>query len=361
MAEGKAPVADAHFVYYARGLFFEPAPGVKTAPPLEEGLANPVRVVALGDEQRHHGPIAMLGGKWFRDITPAARLFFDPKEAAQRAAHNNRATALHFTLATGEHVTKLVLGHARADSRHGAYLVYTVITRSAERAATMAAEPEHLLALLRKALDGAPGQDWDLKGLELVRPIHHAHPSDLASDPMLQRAFRQPRADFVRHLETSQRTILGLQQAMRAQLALLEQSKATQQKQATSAFEERRTLAQLSSEVEVEREALARERADTEDALRNLDSRDAEQREAARRQLGKEIERAREEREAARAELLDEREQAEKLGQALAALEVQAAQDRAVLAERDAALAEAEDIVQDLYRQIETLSRHRDA
>lgn len=360
MVEGKAPVADAHFVYYARGLFFEPAPGVKTAPPLEEGLSNPVRVAALGDEQRHHGPIAMLGGKWFRDITPAARLFFDPKDAAQRAEHNNRATALHFTLATGEHVTKLVFGHAKPDSRHGAYLVYTVITRSAERATTMAAEPEHLVPLLLKTL-GDAAAEWDLKGLKLVRPLHHAHPSDLASDPMLQRAFRQPRADFVRHLETSQRTILGLQQAMRAQLALLEQSKATQQKQATSAFEERRTLAQLSSEVEVEREALARERADTEDALRNLDSRDAEERDAARRQLGNEIERAREEREAARKELLAEREQVEKLGQALAALEVAAAQDRAVLAERDAALAEAEDIVQDLYRQIETLSRHRDA
>jgi hypothetical protein len=353
---------DVHFVYHARGLIWEKPPGsVRVAPPLEEGLANPVRVTHAGPEQRHHGVIAMLGAKWYRDLATPAQLLGDPKDPAQRAAYDNRASALRFTMATGEHVVKLVAPHARPDSKPGAHLIYTFITKVPARAAAVAEEPGLLCALVKRSLEG---YDHDLTGLVLARPVHDAHPSDLTSDPKLQRAFRAPRTDLAPRIDAAVKSIASLQSAMRAQMALLESTKATQRKQATSAFMERRTLRALSSEVEAEREELVKERGVTDAAFQKLDSRDTEVRESARKQLGVEIERAREERDKARAELAQRdaelAEQADRLGEltiTVARAELDCGRLQSALAERDAALAEAEEIVQDLYRQIELLSK----
>jgi hypothetical protein len=354
--------ADVHFLYHARGLAWEKPTGtVKVAPPLEEGLQNPVRLVHVGQEQRHHGVIASLGAKWFRDLASPGQLFGDPKDPVQRVAYDNRATALRFTMATGEHVVKLVAPHARPDSKPGAHLIYTFITKSAERAASLADDPALLCAIVLRLLEG---HDHDLTGLVVARAVHDAHPSDLTSDPKLQRAFRAPRTDLAARIDATVKSVASLQAAMRAQLALLESTKATQRKQATSAFMERRTLRALSSEVEAEREQLVKERKVTDDAFEKLDSRDTEVRDSARKQLGAEIERAREERDQARAEvaardaeLSDQADRAGELTILVARAELEVDRLKNQLAERDAALAEAEEIVQDLHRQIELLSR----
>ncbi len=349
----------AHHVYRADGLLDAPRPGVRAAAPLEPPLANPIRVTLVGAEERHHQVVAMLGAKWFRDVSPPAQLLHDLRDPRRPRPPNNQATALRITLATGEHVTKLIVGHARPGSRPGAHLIYTHFTRDEGRAAALVAAPERLLGLLSHLLEGA---GYDLTGLSLVRPLHHALPGDLVSDVRLQQAFRRPRSDLLPRLQGAARRVAALQAATIAQLALLEGVKATQRKQATSVFDRRRTLEQLSTEVEAERAALARERAGTDAALADLDSRDAAIREAARLQLGREIERARDERDAARAEAAGARDELEGQRRRVESLLQQVAdaaraQSRlmAELAERDAALAEAEEIVQELYRQAQQL------
>jgi hypothetical protein len=418
---------DVHFVYYAKGLFHEaPPPGVRAAPPLEEGLQNPARVAKLGDEHRHHGVVAMLGARWHRDISAPAELFFDPDDPAQLERWQNKASALAFVIATGEHALKLIITHRARESRPGAHLIYTLITKDEARARTFVERPELLFPLVARTLDG---HEHDLTGLALARPLHHAHPSDLSSDANLQRAFRTPRTDFLRRLNAAYKAATELQAAARAQLALLELTKATQRAQATFAFLERRDLHKAAQEVDAERKRLGEEKEATDGALVALESRDAQERDAARRQLAEEIERARQEREATRAELARRTEElaayeatvaaleasvvtaedappepkldvaalrdrlvarraqaraaavgagpgadrarnivqaidealgeACALGETVAALEADNAQLVASMAAREAALAEAEEIVQDLYRQMELLSKLR--
>lgn len=359
----EALLADgAHHVYYAAGLLHAPPPGVRAARPLEPGLANPVRVARRGAEERHHAVVAMLGARWHRDVAAPAQLLLDPREAAAQGVANNQASALCIALTTGERVTKLVVGHARPGARPGAHLIYTHVTRDPDRATALADDPGLLLRLLPRVLEGR-GEDFDLDGLALTRPLHRAHPSDLTSDAGLQRAFARSRPDLLQRLEGAARAVSALQQAAVAHLALLQGARATQRMQATSAFDERRSLSRRESEVEAERAALARERAATAAALADLDSRDAALREAARRQLGEELARARDEREAARAdaaarrdELEERRRQAEALVEQVAAAQRERARLEAALGERDVALAEAEEIVQELHRQLAQLS-----
>ncbi|MBX3467796.1 MAG: hypothetical protein KF878_13005 [Planctomycetes bacterium] len=349
-----------HHVYYAAGLLHAPPPGVRAARPLEPGLANPVRVARRGAEERHHAVVAMLGARWHRDVAAPAQLLLDPREAAAQGVPNNQASALCIGLATGERVTKLVVGHARPGARPGAHLIYTHVSRDPGRAAALVDDPGLLLRLLPRVLEGQ-GESFDLDGLSLTRPLHHAHPSDLVSDAGLQRAFARSRPDLLQRLEGAARAVSALQQAAVAHLALLQGARATQRMQATSAFDERRSLSRRESEVEAERAALSRERAVTAAALADLDSRDAALREAARRQLGEELARARDEREAARADAAERRRQAEALVEQMAAAQRERARLEAALGERDVALAEAEEIVQELHRQLAQLSGRGEA